>query len=471
MTGSEAPALAEIRDRIRAAAAQAQPLRIRGGGTKDFYGEALAGDVVDIGPLAGIVAYAPGELVITARAGTPLDEIEAALSEHDQMLAFEPPHHGAAATLGGIVATGFSGPRRAQAGAVRDFVLGVRIVDGTGEALAFGGQVIKNVAGFDVSRLMTGALGTLGVLTEISLKSLPRPRGESTRVIDCGGADALRLVNEWGGKPLPVSATCYVDNRLWVRLSGAPAAVTAAAPDIGGEEVDGTAFWPSIRDQTHAGRIRYAIATDGVEQTYLYRATPSAPFKPVLKTTFRDQFAPQFFTANNQKLYVASNIGRDKVAIVLVDPATGQEERVVYVRDDVDVAGLAWSRARKRASFINYQTWKNERRYLDPDAARLFGTLERRLPGYEVTVQSTTEDETRMIVAATNERTQGTRYLYDRKADRLTKLGETMPWLPEDRMAFTKPITYTSRDGLVINGYLTLPNGIEPRNLPVVMTR
>jgi len=219
----------------------------------------------------------------------------------------------------------------------------------------------------------------------------------------------------------------------------------------------------------HAGRIRYAIATDGVEQTYLYRATPSAPFKPVLKTTFRDQFAPQFFTANNQKLYVASNIGRDKVAIVLVDPATGQEERVVYVRDDVDVAGLAWSRARKRASFINYQTWKNERRYLDPDAARLFGTLERRLPGYEVTVQSTTEDETRMIVAATNERTQGTRYLYDRKADRLTKLGETMPWLPEDRMAFTKPITYTSRDGLVINGYLTLPNGIEPRNLPVVM--
>jgi len=219
----------------------------------------------------------------------------------------------------------------------------------------------------------------------------------------------------------------------------------------------------------HTGRIRYAIATDGVEQTYLYRATPAAPFKPVLKTTFRDQFAPQFFTANNRKLYVASNIGRDKVAIVLIDPATGKEERVVYVRDDVDVGGLAWSRARKRASFINFQTWKNERRYLDTDAAKLFGTLERRLPGYEVNVQSTTQDETRMIVAATNERTQGTRYLYDRKADRLTKLGDTMPWLPEARMASTKPISYTTRDGLVVHGYLTLPNGIEPKNLPVIM--
>ena len=219
----------------------------------------------------------------------------------------------------------------------------------------------------------------------------------------------------------------------------------------------------------HTGRIRYAIATDGVEQTYLYRVTPGAPFKPVLKTTFRDQFAPQFFTANNRKLYVASNIGRDKVAIVLIDPATGKEERVVYVRDDVDVGGLAWSRARKRASFINFQTWKNERRYLDTDAAKLFGTLERRLPGYEVNVQSTTQDETRMIVAATNERTQGTRYLYDRKADRLTKLGDTMPWLPEARMASTKPISYTTRDGLVVHGYLTLPNGIEPKNLPVIM--
>ena len=166
------------------------------------------------------------------------------------MLAFEPPHHGADSTLGGIIAAGFSGPRRPHAGAARDFVLGVRVVDGTGESLSFGGQVIKNVAGFDVSRLMTGALGTLGVLTEISLKCLPRPKVESTRVVDCSGADAIRLVNEWGGKPLPISATCFRGGRLWVRLSGAAAAVDAARATIGGAEIDGAAFWRDVRDQT-----------------------------------------------------------------------------------------------------------------------------------------------------------------------------------------------------------------------------
>jgi dipeptidyl aminopeptidase/acylaminoacyl peptidase len=219
----------------------------------------------------------------------------------------------------------------------------------------------------------------------------------------------------------------------------------------------------------HAGRIRYAIATDGVDQTYLYRETARAPFKPVLKTTFRDQFAPQVFTADNRKLYVASNLGRDKVAIVLVDPATAKEERVVYVRDDVDASGVVWSRARKRAAYVGYTTWKTERHYLDPDAERLFERLEAKLAGYEVVVQSTTDDESRLIVAATNDRTQGARYLYDRKADRLTKLGDVTPWLPEARMAAVKPITYTTRDGLTVNGYLTLPNGVTPKALPVVV--
>jgi dipeptidyl aminopeptidase/acylaminoacyl peptidase len=219
----------------------------------------------------------------------------------------------------------------------------------------------------------------------------------------------------------------------------------------------------------HAGRIRYAIATDGVNQTYLYRDTPKASFKPVLTTTFRDQFAPQVFTADNRKLYVASNIGRDKVAIVLVDPATAKEEKLVYARDDVDVGGVAWSRARHRAAYVNYQTWKPGRQYLDPEAARLYHRLEARLPGYEVTLQSITDDESRMIVAAGNDRTAGARYLYDRKIDKLTKLGDVMPWLPEARMAATRPISYTARDGLVVNGYLTVRNSANAKNLPVVV--
>jgi dipeptidyl aminopeptidase/acylaminoacyl peptidase len=219
----------------------------------------------------------------------------------------------------------------------------------------------------------------------------------------------------------------------------------------------------------HAGRIRYAIATDGVNQTYLYRDAAKAPFKPVLTTTFRDQFAPQVFTADNRKLYVASNIGRDKVAIVLVDPATAKEEKRVYARDDVDVGGVAWSSARHRAAYVNYQTWKPGREYLDPEAARLFHRLEARLPGYEVTLQSVTDDESRMIVAAGNDRTAGARYLYDRKIDKLTKLGDVTPWLPEARMAATRPISYTTRDGLTVNGYLTVPNGASAANLPVVV--
>lgn len=219
----------------------------------------------------------------------------------------------------------------------------------------------------------------------------------------------------------------------------------------------------------HAGRIRYAIATDGVDNTYLYRDDGSSAFREVLTTSFRDAFAPQCFTADNRKLYAASNLGRDKLAIVLVDPATAQEEELVYARDDVDVAGIAWSKARRRASFVAYQTAKPERHYLDPDARSLYEALEAKLPGYEITIQSATDDETRMIVAATSDRTQGTRYVYDRGPDRLTVLGEVAPWLPEASMASVRPITYRARDGLVIHGYLTLPNGVRAKALPVVV--
>ncbi|MGE5169362.1 MAG: glycolate oxidase subunit GlcE [Rudaea sp.] len=269
-------AVAQIRERIRAAVADSRPLRIRGGGTKDFYGEAPTGEPLDVRVVSGIVAYAPNELVLTARAGTPLAEIESALAEKGQMLAFEPPRHGADATLGGVIACGFSGPRRPHAGAARDFVLGTRVVDGTGTEVVFGGQVMKNVAGFDVSRLMTGALGTLGVLTEISLKCLPRAKAETTRVVDCDGATALRLMNEWGGKPMPISATCFHDEKLRVRLSGAPAALAAAAPIVGGAEVEGDEFWRALRDQA-LDFFAPAVAGDATLWRLSVRAT--APWK------------------------------------------------------------------------------------------------------------------------------------------------------------------------------------------------
>ena len=238
--------------RIRAAAASKTPLVIRGGGTKDFYGEATTGDVLDATAHTGIVDYDPTELVITARAGTRLSDILGTLRASGQMLPCEPPAFGAGATLGGAVAAGLSGPRRPYAGAMRDIVLGVRIIDGRGENLAFGGRVMKNVAGFDLPRLMAGALGTLGLLTEISLKCVPSPKVETTRVLECGVDDAIRITNEWNGKPLPVSATCHRAGRLAVRLSGAVPAVEAAARQIGGAELPaGAAFWDGIREQTH----------------------------------------------------------------------------------------------------------------------------------------------------------------------------------------------------------------------------
>ena len=251
--------IGEWRARIAAAAAAKTPVRIRGGGTKDFYGQAVAGEVLDTRAWAGIVDYDPTELVMTARAGTPLDDIEAATRAAGQMVAFEPPRFDArepsAATLGGCVAAGLSGPRRPYGGAVRDLVLGVRILDGRGEDLTFGGRVMKNVAGFDVARLMTGSLGTLGVLLEVSFKCLPAPKTEATRVFECSADEAIRRVNEWGARPLPVSATCFHRGLLSVRLSGAPSAVAAAGTRIGGDALldpdAGASFWRGVRDQTH----------------------------------------------------------------------------------------------------------------------------------------------------------------------------------------------------------------------------
>jgi glycolate oxidase FAD binding subunit len=243
----------ELSTVVREAAANGTPLRIAGGGTKDFYGSALRGEMIATGAYRGIIAYDPTELVITARAGTPLVDIEAALLEKRQMLAFEPPYFGPGATLGGCIAAGLSGPGRAYRGAVRDFVLGVRVLDGRGSDLRFGGQVMKNVAGYDVSRLMAGSLGTLSVILEASLKVLPLPPGEATLHLECTESDVLRSINEWAGKALPMSATAYRDGELRVRLSGASAAVESAASKLGGTRVDpaqAARFWQGIRDHT-----------------------------------------------------------------------------------------------------------------------------------------------------------------------------------------------------------------------------
>ncbi len=235
---------------IRAAHANATPLMIQGGASKSFYGNRSQGEVLDTRALKGVVDYQPKELVLTARAGTPLAEIESLLAEHHQGFAFEPPHFGAA-TLGGCVATGLSGPRRPYTGAVRDYVLGVRMIDGTGQALRFGGQVIKNVAGYDVSRLMVGTLGTLGLITEVSLKVLPRPAAEISLQFDMDESAALITMNRWAGRPLPLSATSWHAGLLSVRLSGAESAVKAAHAKLGGEMLhDAPAFWQRLREQT-----------------------------------------------------------------------------------------------------------------------------------------------------------------------------------------------------------------------------
>lgn len=242
-------ALAQLAARIRDAAARGQPLRLRGAGTKDFYGEALRGDVLDTTPYRGIVDYDPTELVLTARCGTPLDEIENLMRSEGQMLGFEPPHFGSGATFGGCIAAGLSGPRRPFAGSVRDFVLGVRLLDGTAKDLRFGGRVMKNVAGYDVARLSVGALGTLGVVLEASIKAIPLPRADITICLEMEQADAIRTMNTWAGRPLPISATCHVEDRVFVRLSGAVPAVEVARSKLGGEIVpDAARFWSDLRE-------------------------------------------------------------------------------------------------------------------------------------------------------------------------------------------------------------------------------
>ena len=256
-------------ERIREAAARGTRLRLRGGGSKDFYGNAPRGELLDTRPYAGIVSYEPTELVVTARCGTSLSVLEDTLHEQGQFLPFEPPHFGAEATFGGCIAAGLSGPRRASAGALRDFVLGVKIVDGRGRVLGFGGQVMKNVAGYDVARLLAGSLGTLGLIAEASLKVLPRPASELSLRLALPEARALEAMTGWAGQPLPVSATAWRDGMLSLRLSGAAPAVRAAASRIGGEPADG-AWWEALREQTD-------VFFAGAEPLWRIALPPTAP--------------------------------------------------------------------------------------------------------------------------------------------------------------------------------------------------
>lgn len=239
-------------DKVRQHAERGRPLRIRGGGTKDFYGQQLHGELLDTRPLAGVVAYEPSELVVTVRPGTRLRELQALLAEQGQCLPFEPPLFGVASTVGGAVAAGLSGPARASVGSLRDYVLGAQIINGKGELLTFGGQVMKNVAGYDVSRLMAGSMGTLAVIAEVSLKVLPVPPAERTLIFELSETSARQQLNRWGGQPLPLNASCWADGQLVVRLRGARAAIDSATRSMGGEVLGNDSAqrqWTALRDQ------------------------------------------------------------------------------------------------------------------------------------------------------------------------------------------------------------------------------
>lgn len=241
----------ELQERVRAAGALREPLNIIGGGTKSFYGRPAHGTPLHVAAHRGIVDYAPSEMVITARAGTPLAEIERLLAGERQMLGFEPPHFGVAATLGGTIACGFSGPRRPYAGGARDFVLGAACLAGTGEILRFGGRVMKNVAGYDVSRLLAGSLGTLGVLLDVSLKVVPKPEREVTVVREARPDEAMSLLARFGQRPLPLSAAAFDGQYLRLRLSGSEVALTAARAEVGGDvDPDGGDYWVALREQS-----------------------------------------------------------------------------------------------------------------------------------------------------------------------------------------------------------------------------
>lgn len=275
---------AQLQQQIREAGHSRTPLNITGGNSKRWYGRTATGEAIEVGGHRGIINYMPSELVITVRAGTSLTDIAATLDEHGQRLPFDPPHFGRRATIGGTVACNFSGPRRPYAGSCRDFVLGCTILNGRGERLRFGGEVMKNVAGFDLSRLMAGSLGTLGLLLDISLKILPHRLTEQTLVLDAGFADAIAIMNRRAGTPLPVTAMCADGEHIYLRICGTPSAVDRSMREIGGRIfADGKRFWKALREH----QLPFFQP-----DTPLYRLSlpPAARFAPLAGTTEADWF-------------------------------------------------------------------------------------------------------------------------------------------------------------------------------------
>jgi glycolate oxidase FAD binding subunit len=277
------PSIEAFREQILNAVKNKTSLSIEGGGTKSWYGNPNQFAKLDTRAYSGILEYQPEELVITACAGTPLKEIEVALKEKNQVLAFEPPHFGDSATFGGAIAAGLAGPGRISVGNFRDFVLGARILDGKGQDLSLGGKVMKNVAGYDVSRLLPGSMGTLSLLLEASVKVLPKPASTASLRCHISQDKALKILNEWAGQPLPLSASCWIgngkeDGELTIRLAGAVAAVKAAIPMmsslVGAHEIppeQAEVFWSDLREQKLS-----AFTNLNADQTLYRLALPAA---------------------------------------------------------------------------------------------------------------------------------------------------------------------------------------------------
>lgn len=291
----------DIQAKVKGAYENKKPLCITAGGSKSFYGNEVTGTELNVTEHSGITEYHPSELVLTARCGTKLSEIENALRENNQMLAFEPPMHSENSTFGGCIATGLSGPRRAFSGSARDFVLGTEIINGKSETLKFGGQVMKNVAGYDASRLMVGAQGTLGVLLNISVKVLPLPETELTLALELDEINAHKKLHEWIKQGHPVTASCHHKNTLYIRLASTENSVQKAAENIGGETGDSN-LWTSLRNQTH----------DFFKQDSLWRLSLPTAGNAITKRENQliEWFGAQRWVTSNDNLYDTAKTNR-----------------------------------------------------------------------------------------------------------------------------------------------------------------